>query len=562
MNIYKELSKERKALQEAGLAPEWMTTAGWQLMKERYLWGSETSPKEAYTRVAYTLSRHLPEASRDHYQALWFYYMWQGWLAPSTPVLANTGTTRGCPVSCSGGYVEDSIHGFYSAQLEAAMLSKHGFGISNYLGDIRPRGADISSGGKASGVLPVIKEFRELAKNVTQGGIRRGAWAGYLPIDHGDFDEVANYLLNNPDDLNLGWNVSDDFIAQCEAENDEALRRFRKALYVKAITGKGYFFFVDKVNARRDPEDIPVKSSNLCVEIQEPCTEEYTFTCVLSSLNLAKRDEWKETAIVEDSILFLDCVAEEFISMARKIPGLQKAVKYTEDYRSLGLGTLGFHTYLQQKNIAFESLEAMWINDEIYSDISAKAMEATLKWGKALGIPVSQQEKNTERRNAHLMAIAPNTSSALLCGGVSQSIEPVAANVYNQNMAGGEVARISPVFLSLAKEREQYSAELIEDVISNKGSVQHLNWLNDHEKLVFRTAFEIDQKAIIRLASARQPYIDQGQSLNLFFAADEEEEYIAEVHAIAFRDPNILSLYYMRTSAGVQASKDCVSCEG
>jgi len=560
MNLYKELSEERKSLQSEGTAPEWMTTAGWQLMKSRYLHGAETTPLAAYQRVATHLAQYLPEEDQDEFAHRWTHYMWRGWLAPSTPVLSNTGTGRGCSVSCSGAFVPDSIYGFYTAQLEAAMLSKNGFGISSYLGDVRGRGEPISTGGAASGVLPLIKEFVELSKNVTQGGIRRGAWAGYLPIDHSDFEEVVHHLLNNPDDFNLGWCVSDAFVERLETGDEEALRRFQKALYVKAITGKGYFFFVDKVN-NRNPLDLPVLASNLCTEITLPSNDDYTFTCVLSSLNIAKFREWQDhETFVEDCILFLDMVAEDFITRAREIKGLEKSVAYTERYRSLGLGALGFHTFLQQEEVAIEELQAMFLNAEVFEHIHTRALNASIKLGEKLGIPDGCKELG--RRNSHLLAIAPNTSSALLCGGVSQGIEPVVANAFNQNMASGEVSRISPVFLALAKKREKYDKELVEDIINHKGSVQHLEWLTEREKLVFKTAFEINQHVLIRLASQRQEWIDQAQSLNLFFAADEDEAYIAEVHAEAFRDPNLLSLYYMRTQAGVLASKDCISCEG
>ncbi len=563
MNLYKKLSEERKSMQEAGTAPSWLTTAGWQLMKSRYLYGEEKTPKEAYRRVSRHLAGRLPEGSPYNAEEVaqrWEDYMFKGWLAPSTPVLSNTGTDRGCPVSCSGGYVSDSIYGFYHAQLEAAMLSKNGFGISSYLGDVRPRGSKIAAGGTASGVLPLIKEFVALSKNVSQGGIRRGAWAGYLPIDHGDFDEVVNYLLNHPDDFNLGWNIPDSFIESLEAGDEESLRRYNKVLYVKAITGKGYFFFIDKVN-RRNPLDIPVKASNLCSEIALASDEDHTYTCVLSSVNAARFNEWKDHPnFIADCILFLDCVAEDFIAIGSQILGLEKSVRYTRKYRSLGLGVLGFHTYLQQEGVGIEELTASFINAEIFENIATKAKDASVELGKTLGIP--EGCKHLGRRNSHMMAIAPNTSSALLCGGVSQGIEPVVANAWNQNGAAGEMARISPVFLALAKKRERYNKAMVEDVIEHKGSVQHLDWLSVQEKLVFKTAFEINQHVLVRLASQRQEWVDQAQSLNLFFAADEDEKYIAEVHAAAFRDPNLLSLYYMRTQAGVLASKDCVACEG
>ncbi len=329
-----KLSLERKKLQEEGLLPEWYTTAGYQLFKSKYLWAD--NPRIQYETIANTLAAHTDAPTQ--WAEKFFALLWNGWLSPSTPVLANTGTTRGQPVSCSGGYIDDSIDGFYSARREAALLTKHGFGTSGYLGDIRSRGEPISSGGKASGVLPVLRGFVQDSRDVSQGGVRRGSWAGYLPIDHNDFDEVATLLEKEPDDLNVGWNISDSFIASLGAGDTDARRRFARALKTKLVTGKGYFFFPDKAN-RKLPKyyPIPVKASNLCSEIILPSDEQHTFTCVLSSMNVAKYDEWKDTDAVFDATVFLDCVASEFIHRAKDIPGLENAVRFTERARALGL---------------------------------------------------------------------------------------------------------------------------------------------------------------------------------------------------------------------------------
>lgn len=561
-SIYERLSKERKQLQSTGDLPSWVVTPGWQLLREKYLYDS-TSLRDRFSSISRCLAQHTDDP--DYWAERFNDVLYTGWLAPSTPVLTNIGTRRGMPVSCSGGYVEDSIDGFYSAYREAAILTKYGFGTSGYLGGIRPRGSPIASGGKASGVLPVLKTFAQTMRDVAQGTARRGAWAGYLPIDHKDFGEVVDYLEHNPDDLNLGWNISDSFIERVQAGDSDALHRYQRALKVKAVTGKGYFFFPDKVN-RLSPEcyrdrNLKVTASNLCTEITLFSDEAHTFTCVLSSMNLAKYDEWRDTDAVFVATVFLDCVAAEFLRMARGIPGLETTVRFTERSRALGLGALGFHTYLQQRMVPFESFEAHLINLEIFKHIREESERATRFMASRWGEP--EWCSGTGRRNTHLLAIAPNTQSALVCGGVSQGIEPIVANLYTQSTAAGELHRINPTFLEVARQRGKYDDQLIAELVGSEGSVQGFDWLTDHEKLVFKTAYEIDQRAILRLASARQRYVDQAQSINLFFDANEDEAYISEIHKEAFLDPMIKSLYYMRTKAGVKAAKgECLACEG
>lgn len=552
MNKY---SEERKQQQALGNVPEWMTTQGYQLFVEKYL--HQPTVKEQYKIIAETAAKYVthefPFAS-----VAFFDLLWKGWLSPSTPILANMGTTRGLPVSCSGGYIPDSIDGFYTARRETAILTKYGFGTSGYLGDIRGRGSDISIGGKASGVLPVYKGFVRDMQEVSQGATRRGAWAGYLPIDHIDFDELADLLHHHPDDLNVGWIISDKFIQELDSNNFESLRRYKKALKIKMITGKGYFFFVDKAN-RHKPEGYPeIKASNLCTEIMLHSSKEYTFTCVLSSMNVAKYDEWKDTDAVFWATLFLDCVAEDFIQKAKNISGLEKAVAFTEKGRALGLGQCGLHTYLQSKRIPFESLEARWTSNKIAELIFNEAKEASEELGSCFGIP--DWCKST--RNTHVIAIAPTKSTSLIMGGISEGINPDPAMVFTQNTAGGEVERITPVFLELMKEKGVYDKQHIREIEDAFGSCQHVDWLTAAEKLVFKTAFEMDMNAIVRLAAGRQNYVDQGQSVNLFFSGDASEEYISEVHKNAFKNENILSLYYNYSKADIAGSKgECQSCQ-
>lgn len=561
-SIYDELGEERKQLQEDGKLPAWVTTVAWQMLKENYLTKDYPDLKSVYTRIASHAAKYTSN------QVLWenkfFDLLWNGYLAASTPVLSNMGTGIGCPVSCSGGFVADSVYAFYDAQKEAAVLSKNGFGTSGYLGGIRPRGSKIEGiKGAASGVLPVFKDFVQMSRDISQGSQRRGAWAGYIEIDHDDFYELVNYISKNPDDANIGWNVSNKFIERLDAGDKDAIERYQKALKLKMISGKGYFEFIDKVNDQNPKmykdRNLTVKASNLCSEIQLFSDEDHTFSCVLSSMNASLYDEWKDTDAVFDATVFLDCVNSDLIEIGKKTQGMEKVVRFANKSRALGLGMLGFHTYLQEHMIPFESMDAYYKNIEIFQHLNNETLRASQWMAKEFGEPIWC--KGYGLRNTHRIAIAPNLSSALICGSVSQGIEPIYKNAYVQNTAAGKMDRVNPTLLKLMKEKDIYNDETVKNIINNNGSVQHVDWLDDHEKSVFKTAFEIDQKQIIRLASARQRYIDQAQSINLFFSADEDESYISEVHKLAFKDPYIKSLYYIRSESGVNVSKDeCIAC--
>lgn len=561
MSVYNKLSEERKKLQAEGLAPEWYTTPGWQLFKEKYLYRAN-NPKEQYERIAFTLATHTdnPNVWKD----IFFNLLWKGWLSPSTPVLANIGTTRGLPVSCGGSYIEDSIDSIYSGLHETAALTKAGFGTASYLGDIRPRGAEISVGGKSSGVLPVLQTYRQAMQYVAQGTSRRGSWAGYLPIDHGDFPEVCDDLLHNPDGNNIGWCIPDSFIEKLKEGDTEAVDRYRMAMKTKMITGKGYFFFPDKANAKRPQwyvdQDLDIKAPQLCAEIMLHSSKDYTYTCVLSSMNVSLYDEWKDTDAVFHATVFLDAVCQEFIERGKNVPGLEKAIAFTKRSRALGLGVCGLHTLFQKKRMVFGDLQTIMLNREIFNHLDKESRRASEYLAKTWGEP--KWMKGYGMANTHRIAVAPTKSTALIMGGVSEGINPDTAFVYTQRTAAGEIERINPILIELMKEKGVYSKKYIEEVRDAMGSVQNVDWLDDYEKEVFRTAFEIPQMAVLQLASQRSEFIDQWQSLNLFFAADGDEAYINDVHKEAFKDPNILALYYVYSKAGVQASKDeCVACQ-
>ena len=561
MSEFEKESAKRKAAVAHGEVPDWYTTQGYIMFNRKYAYKNETV-KQAFWRVAAQLSRHVyksyPQAGKH-----FFDLMWSGKLAPSTPVLCNVGTSRGHPVSCSGSYIGDSIDGFYKAYHEEAMLSKTGYGTSSYLGDIRARGSAISSGGESDGVVPVFDSCIDVVNKVSQGNNRRGNWAGYLEVDHEDFWELAGYVQKNPGDANVGWIFTKKFIDRLSQRDVDAVKRYNKVMYLRSRTGKGYIWKVDTANELAPvaikESGIPIRASNLCSEIALPQDDKHTFSCVLSSLNLAKFDDISPSDIFY-SILFLDCVVSEMLMVSQDTPGMENIRRFTEKSRALGLGTLGFHSYLQSKMIPMESMEAHLLNNKIFKYIWTHAQSASFHIGQKLGVP--EWCEKTQMRNATLMAIAPNTSSALLCGGMSQGIEPVVANAYNQGTAAGEMTRMNPYFVQLAKDKGKFDVELMRDIaVNHNGSVQHLDWLSDHEKEVFKTAYEINQFTLVRMASARQRYIDQAQSLNLFF--DTDERYISEVTKEALLDPRIKSLYYQRSLRGIKASKgECVVCEG
>lgn len=418
--IYDELSQSRKHLQSDGLLPDWYTTGGYQLLKNNYLWAD--TPLEQYQAIALSASVYVENkmplpigCSYKSWYDAFFDLLWKGWLSPSSPVLSNMGNPlRGMPVSCSGQFIGDSIDSFYTNQHESAILSKHGFGTSAYVGDIRPRGTSMMNNtGKASGVMPVIDMFAQMANDVSQGSNRRGSIALYLEIDHKDFYEVINKLELNPKRYNIGWNVTDSFIEKLNQGDRDSINRFQETLRVKMITGKGYYFFVDKVNRMRPAMwkkdgKFFVKASNLCTEISLYANEDESFTCVLSSMNLAKYDEWKKSPAIYIATVFLDCVASEFVKQAKEKNILEKAVKFTENNRALGLGLLGFASYLSKNMIPFEDLRAHLTNIEISKSLKENSHKASEDMAKYLGEP--ENCKGYGRRNTHTMALAPTKS--------------------------------------------------------------------------------------------------------------------------------------------------------
>ena len=559
--VFEELSQERKDLQAKGHLPPWFTTQGWQMFKEKYLY----EPDAVYGRhktITKTLVQYLPEYLREKFEPIFFDLMWSGKLSPATPVLANCGTDRGLTVSCSGQYIDDSIDSFYSNLHETAVLSQYAFGTSGGFSAVRPRGALISKGGTANGARVVIDDFFTATAKVSQGGNRRGSFAAYIDIEHEDFDECINDLFVNSDGKNYGWVIRDSFIERLVKDEPEAQRRFNEILYLKAIHGKGYFFFVDKANRHRPQMykdlGLDIKASNLCSEIMLHSSPEYTFSCILSSINLMKWDEIKDDDTIFNSTVFLDCVTSDFLAKSAGIRGLEKVRKFTEKGRAIGLGVMGLHTHMQHNNIAFDSMAGMTTSNLIFKRLREESLRASQWMAQELGEP--EWCKGYGVRNTHRTAQAPTKSTALLMGGVSEGINPDPGMVFEASSSVGELTRITPVIYELMKQRGVYNTKTVRRIIDNVGSVQQEDWLTPHEKQVFKTAFEINQETILNMASARQNWLCQGQSLNFYFPEDGSEELLARLISLCFINENILSQYYIYSRSGVIVNDECLSC--
>ena len=915
---FNALSKERKALQKEGKLPAWYTTQAWQMFKAKYMVEGEEAVLGRHRTIARTLAAYMPGA--EAWEEKFFNLMWDGILSPASPVLANTGTDKGMPVSCSGQYVGDSVESFYKGLYETAVLSKYGFGCSADFSDIRARGTPISRGGEANGPVPVIDDFFTCASKISQGGARRGSTAAYIDIEHPDFDEAISSLEVAPDGKNYGWIVRDSFTQALVAGDPVAMAKFQKVVHVKLVTGKGYLFFIDKVNRQRPQsyvdQGLDVRASNLCcvagdqrvvtdrgiktvaelyasggsntvmgldgassagpmllprpdapmvrietaegythkvtpdhrvwkrdngwteaqhlepgdqlliqqgeglfgsthepelafiaglvagdgtyadesvcidlwpgktvsmavgieslvakiidgralrttstdqpkfsgngklrlcskpladalaergftgetkldvpkfvwegtretvahylhglyvtdgnvqvgadatsvvlastslqllqdlqilwanlgvkssisrmhdggerdfgadrggvyetqpvwrlaitsikgskiaqeitrigscrsgesakkflsnlakdgyqqkmyatftgltelpnedaycltvdsdthawtvngmithnTEIMLHSSEEFTFSCILSSLNLANWDKIKGSDAAFNAMVFLDCLCSYFIDVSAGVPGLEKVREFTRKGRAVGLGVMGFGTYLQQKGIPYTSLEAQFLNDEIFKHIHDETLAASVYLADIFG--ESDWCEGQGVRNTHRTAVAPTKSTSLLMGGVSESVFPDPAMIFDAGSSVGDLRRITPVIYELMKARGVYSKETIDDIIAHVGSVQHVGWLSEEEKQVFLTAFEIPQDVILRYASQRQKHLCQGQSLNFFVPEDGCEETVSKLLSKVFLDENILSQYYIYSRSGVVVKDECLAC--
>ena len=560
-----------------------------------YLYMGE-SPKEAYRRVATTVARRLykPELADT-----FFDYIWKGWLCLASPVLSNTGTDRGLPISCFGIDVGDSINDIGTKNLEMMLLAKHGGGVGIGINMIRPAGAKITGNGTSDGVVPFCKIYDSTILATNQGSVRRGAASVNINIDHDDFEEWLEIREPKGDvnrqSLNLHQCavVGDKFMRKLEQGDAEARSRWSKLLRKRKSTGEPYILFKGNTNkanptAYKD-NALKVHMTNICSEIVLHTDESHSFVCCLSSLNLSKYEEWKNTNIIYDAIWFLDGVLEEFIQKAKGLKGFGNSVRSAEKGRALGLGVLGWHTYLQQNGIPFEGLQAQFQTRRIFSQIKIESERASRALAEVYGEPLWC--RGTGFRNTHLRAIAPTVSNSKLAGNVSPGIEPWAANVFTEQSAKGTFIRKNKELEKVLRKAGINTKETWDKIMADGGSIQDIEELDswgyvngkltliedsksydltgfDKVKDVFKTFKEINQLELVNQAGIRQQYIDQAVSLNLAFPSEASPKWINQVHMDAWKK-GIKTLYYMRTEsvlrgdiAATAMNPDCLSCDG
>lgn len=506
-------------------------------------------------------------------------YMAKGYYSLSSPVWSNFGTVKGLPISCFGSHIEDNMGGILHAQGEVGMMSKFGGGTSGYFGDLRHRGATITDNGVSSGSVHFMKLFETIIDVVSQGSTRRGRFSPYLPIEHPDIEEFLGIgTEGNPiQELTHGVTVTDAWMKEMVAGDSDKRALWAKIIQRRVEIGYPYIFFTDTVNDNTvdvyKDKGLRINHSNLCSEIALPNNDEWSFVCNLSSMNVLHYDEWKDTDAVETMIYFLDAVMSEFIAKLEALRDsdvkedrlafgfMEKAYNFAKSNRALGLGALGWHSYLQSKMIPFESLEASKLNAWIFRSIQEKSLKASKELAELYGEPSVLEGYG--RRNTTLTAVAPTTSSAFILGQVSQGIEPIWSNTYVKDVAKAKVTIRNPYLREVLESYGKDTREVWNNIRDYDGSVQHLDFITEHEKEVFKTFSEIDQFVVLDQAAIRQQFIDQSQSLNIMVNPKVSAKEINELYLFAWEN-GVKTLYYQHgTNAAQQFSKDkiCIMCE-
>ena len=582
--------------------PVWANTEIYvKTVSKGYLLEGET-PKDAYWRVATAVAKRLqkPEMASKFYD-----YIWRGWLNLATPVFSNTGTERGLPISCFGIDVADSIYDIGNKNLELMLLAKHGGGVGIGVNQIRPAGATIKGNGTSDGVVPFIKIYDSTILATSQGSVRRGAASVNIDIEHEDFWEWLEIREPKGDVNRQSLNVhqcvvvSDGFMKKISEGDKEARKRWAAVLKKRRSTGEPYIMFKGNIN-RANPEaykqnGLKVYMTNICSEITLHTDENHSFVCCLSSVNLAKYEEWKDTDLIYTATWFLDGVLEEFITRAKYMRGFENSVRSAEKGRALGLGVLGWHTYLQDRNIPFDSLSAQFETRKIFSQIKIESERASRDMATEMGEPLWCV--GTGMRNTHLRAIAPTVSNSKLSGNVSPGIEPWAANVFTEQTSKGTFIRKNHTLESFLEFADINTKYVWDKILEDGGSVQGVDamdgWYGKHNSIntyineieynaleaiqkdewtpikeVFLTFKELNQMELVKQAGVRQQYIDQAVSLNLAFPTEATPKFISQVHMEAYKQ-GVKTLYYMRTESVLRGDiatratdPDCLSCDG
>jgi ribonucleoside-diphosphate reductase alpha chain len=550
------------------MAFEWLNDESRKFLSKGYLIKGET-PEQRIRYIADKAEQHL---GIPGYADKFYEYMGRGYYSLSSPVWANYGLARGLPVSCFGSYIDDTMESILYGHAENGMLMKSGGGTSGYFGAVRHRGAPIKNNGESNGAVHFMRMFDTLADVVSQGSVRRGFFSSYLPIEHPDADEFLDIGgEGNPiQRLTTGITVTTEFLNKVKAGDSEARKLWAKVLQRRSEVGYPYILFTDNINNNK-PEvykdnNLKIHASNMCSEIALPSTNDETFTCVLSSINLLHWEEIKDNDAIEVLTYFLDTVVTEFVNKTEGSEYYKRANRFAKRHRALGLGVLGWHSYLQSNMMSFEGRPAAKKNLEIAKILKEKTYKASAELAKMFGEP--ELLKGYGRRNTTLMAIAPTKSSSTILGQVSQSVEPEFSNYYVKDLAKTKMTVKNPYLHRLLQEIGKDTDDVWESIRKADGSVQHLDILTQDQREVFKTFAEINPEAIITQASVRQDYIDQAQSINLMIPSDTP---VKEINALYLKahDLGVKTLYYQYGMSQAQALsrkkvmlEGCASCEG
>ena len=567
------IEKEKEVALDGGF--EWLTDHSVKYLEAGYL-SKGVTPKNRIREIANRAEEIL---GIDGYADKFYNYMSQGFFSLASPVWSNFGKKRGLPISCFGSNIADDMGNVLYTQSEVGMMSKLGGGTSGYFGHIRHRGAPVKDNGEASGAVHVMQLFETMVDVVSQGSVRRGRFSPYLPIDHKDILEFLDVgTEGNPiQELTHGVTVTDKWMEEMIDGDTEKRKVWAKVIQRRGEIGYPYIFFTDKANNGAadvyQDKNLKINASNLCTEIMLPSNDEWSFVCVLSSVNVLNYDKWKNTDAIQTMVYFLDAVITEFVEKLEVYRDsdqlddkqtflfMERAYNFAKSNRSLGLGVLGWHSLLQSKSLAFNSQEAFNLNSEIFQFIKEQSYKASEELADKFGEP--EVLKGYGRRNATLNAIAPTTSSAFILGQVSQGIEPIWSNIYVKDIAKIKTTIKNPFLVKLLDEKGQNTSENWRSIRDMDGSVQHLDFLTDEEKDVFKTYSEIDQMDIIYQASNRQTHIDQGQSVNIIVHPQMPAKEINQLYISAWK-LGLKSLYYQHSMNAAQKfkqKKDCASCE-
>ena len=551
----------------------WLTDNSRLFLSRGYL-SEGQEPEERLREISDTAERIL---GIKGFSDKFYGYLSKGYYSLSTPVWTNFGNSRGLPISCFGSHLSDNMGNILHTAGEVGMMSKYGGGTSGYFGNLRERGAEITNNGTSSGAVHFMKLFEQVTDTVSQGSQRRGRFSPYLPIDHPDIEEFLEIGKEGNDiqNLNHAVTVTNSWMIQMIGGDRDKRAIWAKVLQSRVEMGYPYIFFTDTVNNNKPRwyKDTPINHSNLCSEIALPNNDRWSFVCNLSSMNALHFDEWKDTDAVETMTFFLDAVMTEFVEKLEKLRDadnseqreafrfMERAYNFAKENRALGIGVLGWHSFLQSKMVPFESVEASLLNEQIFKTIQERSQSASEELANLYGEP--EFLKGTGRRNSTTMAVAPTTSSAFIIGQVSQSIEPLWSNNYVKDVAKAKVTVQNEYLRDVLKKYGKDNRETWIDIRNHDGSVQHLDYLTQNEKDVFKTFSEINQYEIINQASVRQKYIDQGQSLNIMINPKTSTKELNELHLYAWEN-GIKTLYYQHTTSAAQEfyrSSVCLSCE-